>query len=73
MEHSSSRFFFDSLSAAAKGLLTVVLDARETPHFYRFGGLSAKQVLASGLLLEGQIESIADRLEQLPGVLRYDE
>lgn len=73
MLHSTSRFFFDSLSAAAQGLLTVVLDARETPHFYSFGSLSAKQVLKSGLLLEGQIDAIAYRLEQVPGTIRHNE
>ncbi len=67
------RFFFDSLGAAASALIVVLEDARVTEHKYRFGGLKASQILASGLLLKGDIEEIAAKLEDLPGVLRHED
>lgn len=73
MVSTSARFYFDTLQAAAAGLLTVLLDARETEKFYRFGGLSAPSLLRSGLLLEGDIEEISAKLEDLTGVVRQDD
>lgn len=72
-EHSSSRFFFDNTASAAEGLLLVLLDARETDSDYRFGGLSASQILVSGLHLEGEILNVASKLEGVSGAVRHDE
>lgn len=73
MAETSTRFYFDSVRAAAAGLLTVVLDARTTKKNYRFGGLSAQAVYSSGLHLEGEILEIVEKLDALPGVIRQDE
>lgn len=73
IESKSTRFFFDTLQAAAEGLLTVVLHARVSEDRYRFGGLSAAQVLASGLILEGEIDEVADQVEKVAGSTRYDD
>lgn len=67
------RIMFDSLAAAADGLIVVLEDARETGRHYEFGGLDVQQVLASGLLLTGDVEDVADKLEALPGTTRHTE
>lgn len=67
---TQARFFFDSLEAAAEGLIVVLLDARQTTAEYRFGGLSAKQLLASGLLLDGDIADVSLKLDQVPGAIQ---
>jgi hypothetical protein len=70
---TTTRFFFDSLGAAAEGLIAVLEDARVTDAYYKFGGLSAKQILASGLRLNGEIDHIASILDDLPGAIRHDD
>lgn len=70
---TSARFYFDTYQAAAAGLLTVILDARTSEKDYRFGGLDASTIYTSGLHLEGDIEEVAAKLEDLPGSLRQDE
>ena len=64
-------FFFDTLESAASALLAVLIDARTTESFYRFGNLSSRQILVSGLTLEGEIENISDKLDKIPGAVRY--
>lgn len=73
MAETSTRFYFDTYEAAAAGLLMVLLDARVTERSYRFGGLETSTVLMSGLRLEGEIDEIVAKLEQLPGAVRQDE
>ena len=70
---TSTRFFFDNLSSAAQGLLTVLDDAVLDDSSYTFGSLSAKQVFESGLLLTGRISRIVGKLEEVPGAVRHDE
>jgi hypothetical protein len=69
----TTRFFFDQLDVAAEALILVLEDARETDAKYSFGGLSAQQIYASGLILEGEIDAIAAKVEELPGTTRHDE
>lgn len=71
--HRSTTIHFDTAQAAAAGLLAVVLDSRTSTSWYRFGGLTAESVLSNGLRIEGDIESIASKLEKLPGAARYDD
>jgi hypothetical protein len=71
--YTSSRFLFNSLEGAVEALLTTLEDARETVFDYSFGSLSADQVYASGLILIGEIDEIADKLEQIDGATRYDD
>lgn len=73
MASQTVRFFFDTYEAAAAGLLTVLLDARETKHFYRFGGLDARSIFNSGLVIEGEILEVMDKLASLPGVIWQNE
>lgn len=73
MVSESVRFYFDTVSAAAAGLLTVLLDARTTDRTYRFGGLDKDVIFASGLLIEGEIEDVAAKVEAIPGAVRQDE
>lgn len=67
------RVYFDSLEAAADGLVLVLEDCRETSHEYSFGGLHVEQVLQSGLLLTGDVDEVVDKLISLPGTTRHDE
>lgn len=69
----SARFFFDSIGIAALALLEVLEDARETKKWYEFGGLSADQIYQSGLVISGDIDEIATKLENIAGVTRYDD
>lgn len=69
----SVRIFFDSLDVAVEALIVVLTDAREGDSTYRFGGLSAKQILDSGLLLQGDINKILGKLDKLPGTVVHDE
>lgn len=62
-----ARFLFDSLQSAAMGLETLLVDARETPKYYEFAGISAEQILKSGLILEGDILEVAEKLKNVEG------
>ena len=62
-----ARFLFDSLQSAARGLETVLVDARVTPYYYEFSGASADQILKSGLILEGDIVEVSEKLNNLEG------
>jgi hypothetical protein len=68
-----ARFIFDSLESAAYGLETVLVDARETKSEYLFAGLSASQILKSGLILEGDITEIVEKLKIIDGALEFAE
>lgn len=69
----SATFFFDSLESSAKALLQILVDARITDSYYRFSGLTAQDIFLSGIHLEGEIVEIAEKLEAIPGAVRYDE
>lgn len=71
----STTFYFDNLDSAAMALLQILLLARrsDTTESYRFGGLSAPEILASGLRIEGDIDKVASRLEKIPGAVRQDD
>lgn len=58
---------FDSLESAAEGLETVLTDARKTKFSYSFAGISADQILKSGLILEGEVTEVAEKLQDLEG------
>lgn len=73
MASESVRFYFDTPVAAAAGLLTVLLDARETEHTYRFGGLDKDVIFTSGLYIEGEITEVSAKVAALPGVVRQYE
>ena len=67
------RYMFDSLESAAAGLQTVLTDARKTKLFYSFAGVSADQILKSGLILEGDIEQVSSELDKLAGAAQFVE
>lgn len=62
-----ARVLFDSLHSAATGLETVLTDARQSEVFYTFAGISAEQILKSGLILEGEIGVVSEKLKDLEG------
>lgn len=66
---TSASLYFDSQEAATMALLAILLDAKKTDKIYSFGPLSAEQILASGLRIEGDIAVILKMLEKIPGVL----
>lgn len=63
----SVRFTFDTYLGAVDALLAVLEHARTTTSSYRFTGLSPNRVLSAGLLLEGDVGDIVQRLERIPG------
>lgn len=67
------RFIFDSLKAAATGLEIVLVDARKTTKSYAFAGVSADQILKSGLILEGEIVEVVEKLKNIEGSLEFVE
>jgi hypothetical protein len=73
MASTTTRFYFDSIEAAAAGLLTVLLDARTTEHSYSITGLDATSVFTSGLILTGEIAEVVAKVEDIPGADRQDE
>lgn len=69
-----SRFFFDSLQSAALGLIALLEHARNNKEVdFRFGPTSAPAILENGLWLDGQIDDLADTLEEISGAVRHDE
>lgn len=73
MASRSVRYLFDDLLSAAEALEIVLLDARSTTVKYRFGGLTASQVLQSGLLLEGELDVIQAKLDRVSGAISFTE
>jgi hypothetical protein len=69
----SLRFIFDSIESAARALELVLLDARVTKLKYRITGLSAQQILQSGILLTGELDEVAAKLKTVPGAAWYNE
>ncbi len=70
-----SRFFFPALEEAADALVEVLQYARDHKGVhYRFGPLIAKEALENGLWLDGDIEELADTLDnKIPAAVRHDE
>lgn len=73
MVSASTRFIFDSFTAAAMALITVLEDARGTTKNYTFSGLNAMQIRTSGLVLTGEIEDIVLKLEKIPGAASFGD
>jgi hypothetical protein len=68
----TARFRFRSYLSAAEALLLVLEDARETEKSYRVTGLSPEAILMDGLVLEGQIEEISEKVAAISGATRSD-
>lgn len=71
MTYISVRFFFDSLESAVDALITVMEDARDTDKVYEFGSLSAKQILASGLVIRGEASQVVAKVQKIPGAVLH--
>ncbi len=67
MEMYFARVVFDTLEDAALGLIAVIEYARSSTDYYRFGPLTAEQVLASGLEVSGEIQGVLAELSKLQG------
>lgn len=72
-DHEAGRVMFDSLDAAASGLLLTLAYARTCSEKFTFSPLDAQQILQTGLRLEGQTNKIRDILETVPGALWYSD
>lgn len=64
---------FDSLEAAAEALLVVMLEARLGDSVFRFGGLTAAELFSSGLRLDGDIEAVAAKVDQIAGAVDEEQ
>lgn len=71
--HTTRRFMFDNIESASDALATVLEDARSTKVFYRFSGLTPAAVLASGLVMDGELEDIGKKIDALQGTVSYLE
>lgn len=69
----SVRYFFDTQEGAVEALLLLLEDARTTDKYYEFGSLSADQILASGLILRGDIHDLLHRLDAISGAMRVQD
>jgi hypothetical protein len=70
---ATSRWIFDSLEAAASGLIVILEDARKTHSRYTIEGLSAEQALKSGVVLSGEIDAVNLAMSRVAGADRHDE
>ena len=70
--HTTVRYTFPTLLGSVLALLVVLEDARHTDRSYRFSGLSPKAILRSGLLLEGDVADISERVSSISGAVRHD-
>lgn len=67
-------FTFTSYLAAAQALLVVMEDARTTNKWYRITGRSPEALVARGLVLEGEIADISEKVAAISGATRgYSE
>lgn len=62
MTYRYSRLMFETTLGAAEALLFVLEHANETDKNYSFGPLNVNRILASGLILEGDIDEVLDLL-----------
>lgn len=70
---ATTRWVFDSLEAAASGLIVVLEHARTTSSRYTIEGLSADEALKSGVVLTGEIDGVNTKMSVVPGAVRHDE
>lgn len=67
MESRSVSYSFASFAGAVEALLVVLEDARKTMYRYRITGKSPERILQNGLLLEGEIEQISEKIALISG------
>lgn len=68
----TATFTVTTYLAAAEVLLVVLEDARSTQKNYRVTGLSPESILQSGLVLEGEIEEVSERVYAVSGATLAD-
>lgn len=66
------RFRFRTYLASAEALLLVLEDARKTEDSYRITGITPEAILRDGLVLEGQIENISEKVAAISGAMKQD-
>lgn len=69
----TARFTFETYVGAAEALLTALEDARSTKRTYRITGLSPEKIVLSGIVVEGEIDEISEKLSLISGATRHDE
>jgi hypothetical protein len=65
-------FTVTSYLAAAEVLLTVLEDARTTTKNYRVTGLTPESILQGGLVLEGEVDEISEKIAVISGATQHD-
>ena len=65
----SARFSFDTYLAATEALLVVMEDMRGTSRRYRITGRSPQALLVRGLLLEGEISEVSEKISEIDGAI----
>lgn len=68
----TARFTFSTYMGALEGLILVLEDARTTTKKYQITGLSAGRIIKEGLLLEGDIDEVSEKLALISGATRHD-
>lgn len=66
------RFRFRTYLSSAEALLLVLEDARTTKDSYRITGITPEAILKDGLVLEGQIDNISEKVAAIPGATKHD-
>ena len=68
----TARFTFSNYVGAVEGLIIALEDARTTTKKYQITGLSAGRIIKEGLLLEGDIDEVSEKLALISGATRRD-
>lgn len=68
----SARFTFTTYAGALEGLIVALEDARKTKKRYQITGLSATRIIREGLLVEGEIDEVSEKLSLISGATRHD-
>ena len=68
----TARFTFSTYVGAVEGLIIALEDARTTTKRYQITGLSAGRIIREGLLVEGDIDEVSEKLALISGATRHD-
>ena len=68
----TARFTFTTYLGAAEALLVVMEDMRSTKRRYRLTGRSPEAIVLSGMVLEGEIAEVSERVALISGATRHD-
>lgn len=67
LESKTVTYGFTTYAGAVEALIVVLEDARKTMYRYRITGKSPETILANGLLLEGEIDAVSEKIALISG------